>query len=85
MSSADNLISSLKEEACSNQHLNTDPDEEIEIVEEIDVKPLKSKNKTNQQHIFLPPLNEASTFIKEMAKQVRNSNVKVFYNYYLHS
>lgn len=64
-------MSTLKEEQCSNLHLNAD-DEEIEILEENDVKPLTSKSSPNQQHIsHLPPLNEASTFIKEMAAQVK--------------
>lgn len=71
VSSADDLISSLKHEDSSCRPYAPD-EEEIEVLEEIDVKPSVSKsNKKLLPISYLPPLHEASSYVKEVSKQVR--------------
>ncbi|KAG8183118.1 hypothetical protein JTE90_024427 [Oedothorax gibbosus] len=70
VSSADDLISSLKHEDLSSRPY-TPEEEEIEILEDIDVKPSISKKNLKLHPIsYLPPLHEASSYIKEVSKQI---------------
>ncbi|KFM78358.1 YEATS domain-containing protein 2, partial [Stegodyphus mimosarum] len=73
VTSADDLLSTLKEE--NNSKLVSSDDEEIEIVEVVNKAKQVLNNQTQLQASHIPHLNEAAIYVKEVASQI-NVNLK---------